>query len=229
MPQQASRRNVLKRSGALAALASVPVMGATAEETGTGTLAITVNEPKVVDDELVTVPREDIEISDGNVGLGPGLGRTDENGQLEAEVDAGERTLSIFNRYTRYYGVKDQLEVNVDAGERTEITYDFIPNRFRISADTQVEFGKALYVTGQTEFLGNWQRARKMGYNSSREWWALMDQLPVGAEFKIVRADWSEDDWIPTDNVDWERGSNRVIQEESPFGRFIPITTSPTF
>lgn len=234
MSRQTSRRSVLKRGGALAALATIPVSGAVAaEEAATGTLRITVYGEEVVDGELVADPLSGIDVydDDGESGFyGEELGETDENGQLETTIDAGQRSLVVRNQFTRYYDATDRgIEVDIEADATTEFDYYFLPDPIRVVTDYQTEFGKALYLTGETEYLGNWQEATKLTYNDSVGQWVLQEQLPVGAEYKLVRADWTDQETISTAGVDWEVGENRVLPDRSGSLPYAYEEVSPTF
>jgi len=145
-------------------------------------------------------------------------------------MTAGERTFAVVEDYTRYYkGVDDQIPVTIEAGGTTQRDYYFLPDKVWADIDYRTDYGQALYVTGQTEYLGNWQEAKKLGYRDSTNTWILRDRLPIGAECKIVRGDWTDDEWISTDGVDWQQGPNQVIEATGgsyPGGR---LETTPQF
>lgn len=216
MTRKQSRRSLLRRTGAVLGAASIPVTG-TAAAAGTGTLDITVDEEKVVDGRLVTEPIAGIDVYDTTEGDiyrsgSEYLGETDDDGRLAASIDAGQRELTVSIKWHRYYaGYDEGIPVEIAPDETTVFEYDFLPSLAWLYADYQTEYGNALYVTGESEYLGNWNQARKLTNTGNGDLWQWKERLPAGAEFKFVRDDWTDQRWISTDDVDWERGYNRVL------------------
>jgi hypothetical protein len=75
-------------------------------------------------------------------------------------------------------------------------------------------FGNALYITGESEYLGSWQKAYKLSVASDcGKLWAFKSiQLKSGIEFKILIYKWVDEDNIVINNIDknkifWERPS----------------------
>lgn len=78
-------------------------------------------------------------------------------------------------------------------------------------------FGNALYITGESEYLGSWQKAYKLSVASDcGKLWAFKGfksiQLKSGIEFKILIYKWVDEDNIVINNIDknkifWERPS----------------------
>lgn len=218
MNQHRSRRSVLARAGTVVAAATIPVTGTAAAE-ATGTLDILLNEESVDDGEIVTQPISGIDVFDTTDGDlysrdGEFLGETDDNGRLGASMEAGQRELTVRVKWHRYYDGKDEgIPVEIEPNETTTLEYDFLPSLAWLYARHQTEYGKALYVTGDSEYLGNWEQARRMSNTGKYgALWQWKERLPAGAEFKFVRADWTDATWISTDDVDWELGFNRVIE-----------------
>lgn len=82
-----------------------------------------------------------------------------------------------------------------------------------IYASDATQFGEAVYITGDVPELGNWETAYKMTPQSG--YWAYKPELPLGTEFKLVKADWTDADAISTDDVVWNEGGNTVFEGQS--------------
>ncbi len=91
-------------------------------------------------------------------------------------------------------------------------------------------WGNAIYVTGETSYLGNWQTAYKATYSSYDNSWDYQQNLPLGAQFKLIVAPWVAGDSIPVSSpgVRWEQGNNQVVTPPYEYYESL-ITLYPSF
>ncbi len=168
---------------------------------------------------------------DGNSPYGgPGAQyRTDQNGIAEFKIDAGSHTVKASKMESSHsITVSQELEFEIAQGENREIELILAPNSASVYVLGNCRPGKAFYVTGDTKYLGNWETAYKMEYNEQENKWISKEQYPIGANFKIVRADYADADYISTANVEWEIGGNRRIYHPYAYGNSIN-EASPVF
>lgn len=216
-----SRRDIIK--GGSAAITGLGILGTAGTAVAAdGTLSVTVYADEVVDGEIVASPFEGVTVSDGAFeDESNHLGVTDATGALEVSVPAGDYSLELYKEFPKAtYGVttteKRGIDVSVEAGVTTSVEQHLAPKSISIYASDATEYGEAVFITGETDYLGNWETAYRMDPASG--FWEYTENLPVGAEYKIVKADWTEQDAIPTDNVTWEdRSYNRTISDEAGY------------
>lgn len=222
-----TRRAVIK--GGSAAIAGFGVLGSVGTASAaSGTLSITVYADEVVDGVVQSTPFEGVTVSDGAwENAAWHLGETDESGYLEAALDASQHELDLFKSISsKTVSEKRDVPVTVEAGETAVLEAHMAPETAEITAHATTEWGEALYVTGQTEFLGNWESAYKMTPEDGV--WTFEDNLPLGAEYKIVKDDWVDAGTISTGDVTWETGPNHTIEEEYAFYKLLE-DVYPTF
>lgn len=223
------RRSFLGGVGTAVATGGLFGASSSASATGTGTVPVTVTAVEVDGDSLRSWPFPKAGVFRGPWQEGNFLGLTDDQGQVTVELPAGHSELSI-QKITSSHTLTERSGIGVDvtAGETTSLEVNIAPETVDIIADVDVGYGNAVYVTGETEFLGNWKTARKLEYNTYYGDWRLTDNVPLYAEFKLVREEWVDGDTISTAGVDWETGSNHRIQDPGYYFKSVN-ELSPTF
>lgn len=221
MTDDSRRRFIKSSSTALAGFGALGVVGTAAA--ATGKLAITVYADEVVDGELSSTPFEGVTVSDGVYeDESNHLGVTDADGRLQTSLETGEHSLELFKQTsTTTVGTtsteKRDIGVEIRAGETTTIEAHLAPKTVTIYANDATEYGEALYVTGETDYLGNWETAYKM-LPAHSSYWKFEANLPVGAEYRIGKTDWIDQVTISTDDLTMEKrpradGANRTIDD----------------
>jgi len=101
------------------------------------------------------------------------------------------------------------------------------PNTVEIQTSYDAGLGNAIYVTGETSTLGNWQTATKATYNGASNSWILRENIPQGAQFKLILAPWVTGSSIPVSasGVQWDNGDNDTV----PAGTYSIVNISPSF
>lgn len=195
----------------------------------TGTVKFDIDSLVMQDHQLVPVPYVDANVFlDGNHPYGSGeiAARTDENGEAVLELEEGEHTV-IFSKWTSSHSVfaSPVYTFTIEAGKQTDFYEALVTTRATIIANADAGWGNALYITGETELLGNWQTAYRMNAVSGNEW-SYFDRLPRDIEYKIVRGPWVEGvDEISTNDAQWEYGSNHSVE----FVEFLNNYVTPQF
>jgi hypothetical protein len=225
----ADRRAFLRGIGTAVTTGGLVTAGTPASAAGTGTVTVTVSAVEVDGDSLRSWPFPDAGVFLGAWQAGQLLGRTDDQGQVTVELPAGNNELSI-QKITSSHTLTERtgIEVEVSEGGTTSLEVDIAPETVDIIADVDVGYGNAVYVTGETEFLGNWETATKLSYDTYYDDWRLTDNVPLYAEFKLVREEWVDGLTISTDGVDWETGSNHTIEDPGYYFKSVNEVT-PTF
>ena len=141
----------------------------------------------------------------------------DDTGLVSIDLPAGEHTVLFAKRSSHSVESTETFHFTIVGGTVNEPDLgEVLFTRPEIVACSDaVGFGRALYVTGETGRLGEWQRAHKMipGHWRGSNCWSWQGYARTGIEFKIVRAPWSEADAIATSDVEWESGTNHKISE----------------
>lgn len=138
---------------------------------------------------------------------------TNDNGEAVLSLAAGEHTV-IFSQWTSSQSVfvSETYRFDVRANEETLVEQSLVTTRATIVAEGDVGWGRAYYVTGATDLLGNWKTAYRMTPISANQW-SFFAHLPLGIEYKILRGPWLAGiEEMPTTHIDWELGDNRQIQ-----------------
>jgi hypothetical protein len=101
------------------------------------------------------------------------------------------------------------------------------PKIYSIYVNYDCGFGNALYITGESEDLGSWQKAFKLSVASDcGGLWAFKSiQLKSGVEFKIFIFKWIDGETIEISNLDrnkiiWERPSGAKGNKLTRFTNF---------
>ncbi|MGM0508580.1 MAG: carbohydrate-binding module family 20 domain-containing protein [Fusobacteriota bacterium] len=180
-----------------------------------GTVKIKVLADYINEGELISVPVNNMGVFLGDWHAGDRLGTTNENGTIEVELDEGDYEFSIFKMTSSHSTVtKYNISGTSSPSEITEIEVHVAMAQVRIKAENlNLNSNEALYITGETEHLGNWTEATKMSYNSNTNTWSIYGNFPENANYKVVKAENSESRKISTENVQWELGGNNTINE----------------
>lgn len=151
---------------------------------------------------------------DGHVPFGgPGADYRVTNGEVTVTLAAGSHTARFYRMTGSHsYVLSNEFEFVAQPNKHTSETFAFNANPtrdFKVYSD--VPSGKALYISGASSLLGNWKTAYKMDYQNWCHCWNTSKQLPAGLQYKVVMADWVDNQQISTENVDWESGNNRNV------------------
>jgi hypothetical protein len=197
--------------------------------TNFGSIEVSVFADQFSNGQLQSAPFNDIGVFLGDWQAGHRLCHTDHTGKCTAQLQAGTHLLSVF-KMTSSHSIASSRghQVEVVANQSTAPAIHLAPVTVRISAYYDAGMGQALYVTGASSYLGNWQTAIKMTYDPNAKAWILERNLPLHAPFKIVKAKWSDDEQISCSSVQWEKGHNRTIPAPQGYYKSI-VNAYPQF
>lgn len=144
----------------------------------------------------------------------PADGYTDVDGICTLEVTPGIHKAS-FKKMTSSHSVWIKSfghNISITAGKKTELYVGYAIYETTVIAEGDAGWGNAYYITGQSDDLGNWHKAFKMDYVNGK--WSYHGYAPRNAEFKIIKAAWTDADHIIIENssVQWEQGYNHKIE-----------------
>jgi hypothetical protein len=71
--------------------------------------------------------------------------------------------------------------------------------------------GHALFVVGESQELGGWNRALPMTYDAKDKVWSFESAVLLKGPFKIARGPWTEGRFLPVSRVQIESGENRYF------------------
>ena len=165
-------------------------------------------------------------VYDGPWEAGNPLGQTNANGDFTATLPLGVHQIGAMMVTTGdSMFSSDGNAVTVTTTPSTLVIH-VIPNTVEIETSYSAGFGNAIYVTGETSALGNWQTAYKASYNSS-SWTLQQNDIPAGAQFKLILAPWVAGNSIPVSvaGVKWQSGPNQVV----PTGPYSVLNVSASF
>lgn len=197
--------------------------------TSKGKVNVTVYQDSVSSGKLVSVPVSSVGVYLGDWHYGNLLGNADYNGKVTIELDAGTQELGIYVMPNSKTVIQQcGFKVNVVAGNTVNYDIHVAPTPVQIYANVTVEGGKALYLTGETSYLGNWGKAIKLTKDTTTGKWSYYGNLPIGAQYKVVKANDGATE-ISTAGVTWEQGSNHTIQSLT-FGNYSSVNNiTPIF
>lgn len=183
----------------------------------TGRVHFTVLGDYVENGTLKSYPISQCGIYNGYYGAGSNVGYTDNAGKATVTLPAGTINVSFFKMTSSHSALFEYRKVNVVAGKTVTNKINLCPTQVTIIAHYRTPYGKALYLTGQTSWLGNWSTATKMSYReiNGDAQWVITKNLPIGAQYKIVMADWISGETRSTTGVTWMKGNNAVIAAPS--------------
>lgn len=160
---------------------------------------------------MVSSPYAGVNVYLGDWHAGNMPGNTGDDGKLSLMVPAGDQTLSAMLMTSSHSMASASMGVKVEAGSFLSTSLHMAPLTVVVTAHYEAGWNNALYVTGASDYLGNWKQASRMSYDQSRGAWVMQQNLPVGLPFKIVLAPWSDAGSISTSNVKWEKGADRIV------------------
>jgi hypothetical protein len=201
----------------------------------TGTVVVQVlgdsvsgNAGSIPPDTIVSSPLADVLVYNGLWEAGHPLGETDANGEFMATLALGVHQIGVMEMTTDESLFASDGNVVTVTTTPTMLVIHVVPNTVEIQTSYDVGYGNAIYVTGETSVLGNWQNAYKASYNpGSNTWTAPNNNIPAGAQFKLILAPWVDGDSIPVTmaGVQWQSGSNQT----APKGPFSMLDLTPSF
>jgi hypothetical protein len=196
-----------------------------------GELQLQVVGDYVEEGQLQSDPLNDVGVYRGPWQAGDLIGRTDEDGRLKVSVETGDLELSFFKMTSSHSALqKSYGPITVKEGETQSLILHLAPESVYIKAAYPTRYGEAIYITGETDYLGDWQTAYRLTYNDYLDLWYYQGNLPLGAEFKLVLAEWTKDNVIDVTATDvkWQLGDNQVLRK-SPGYYQAEMTLAPTF
>ena len=147
----------------------------------------------------------------GDWHAGDSLGTTGDDGKVSFMVPGGDHTISAMVMTSSHSIASGSMPLSVSAGAFVQTELHLAPITVYVHAHYDTGVGRALYITGASDYLGNWQRAMRMEWSGGAGAWTYQRNLPIGLPFKVVMAPWSDDPEISTDGVQWEQGANRTV------------------
>jgi hypothetical protein len=178
-------------------------------------------------DRILSTPIAGVLVYDGPWEAGNPLGQTDANGDFTATLSLGGHSIGVMMMTTdQSMFSSDGNNVTVTDNPTTLVVH-VVPDTLSLETTYDAGFGSAIYVTGETTSLGNWQTAYKTTYNPSTASWQYTSAVPAGAQFKLLRAPWVDASSIPVSSaqVAWEVGANDV----APASYYSVLNLSPSF
>jgi len=176
-----------------------------------GAVELTVLSDRWEWDHLVAGPFSGVGVFLGDWQAGHSLGYTDDAGRVSFMVPAGDHKISAMVMTSSHSMASAEMWLTVGAGQVVQRELHMAPITVYVHAHYDTGVGKALYITGASDYLGNWQTAARMDWNGAIGAWTYTRNLPIGAPFKVVLAPWSDEPSISTQGVQWEQGPNHTI------------------
>lgn len=179
---------------------------------------------------LVSTPLPKVAVYAGDWHGGLVLGETDAEGNLTLDMDVGAHNLSVMKLTSSHSALwNDPQSYTVTQRRDNVFRVHVAPVTVRLLSATSVPYGKAVYVTGEGEYLGNWQRATRLNILPDGRW-ELLKNLPVGASYKLLVADWTDAStlWLEGQKVSWQAGPNQQIPPLKDYYEVV-IEASPRF
>jgi hypothetical protein len=179
---------------------------------------------------LVSVPVAKVAVYAGDWHAGHVLGETDSEGTLTLDMDVGATHFSVMKLTSSHSALwSDPQSFTVTQRRDNVFRVHVAPTTVRLLSSTPVPYGKAVYVTGEGEYLGNWKIATRLNLLPDGRW-ELLKNLPVGASYKLLVADWTDSStlWLEDQPVSWESGPNHQIPPLKDYYEVV-IEASPRF
>jgi hypothetical protein len=179
-------------------------------------------------DTLVSNPLANVLVYDGLWEAGNPLGETDANGKFTATLPFGVHSIGIMEMTSDDSMFASDGNVVTVTTSPTTLVIHVTPNTVDIQVSYAAGYGNAIYVTGETSVLGDWHTAYKASYNPSTNMWlGPLNNIPAGAQFKLLLAPWVDGDSISVTapSVQWQSGPNQV----APNGPFSVLDLTPSF
>jgi len=178
--------------------------------------------------ELVSGTWADAGIYLGDWHAGNLLGRTGTDGKVLLSLPAGDTYLTMMVMTGSHSMASGEVYVTVVAGQTIQAALHMSSLPVVINAYYDLGMGNALYITGASDYLGNWRTAYKMSYSPWNGAWTFSKNLPVGLPFKVVRGPWVDGATISTSQVAWENGPDRIVTRPQ-YSYYTDISFTPSF
>jgi hypothetical protein len=216
--------------GADHAASQSSVVEAVTDARATGVVTIRVLGDRVVDSAISATPIAGVSVYDGDWHAVQPMGQTDASGSYVATLSKGTHAISVMmmtSSHSLLQSVGNSVRVT---SQPTTLDIHVAPTEVQIWSTYDVGWGNALYVTGESDYLGNWTTAYKLGWQSYQSRWLYQQDLPIGAQFKLIVAPWTDGDSLSVHaaGVKWEQGDNHVITP--PYQNYYSdLRIDPTF
>jgi hypothetical protein len=174
-----------------------------------GAVELTVFADRWENGQMVSGPFSNVGVFLGDWQAGNMLGYTGDAGTVFFMVPGGDHTISTMVMTSSHSIASGSMPLSAQAGSLLSTELHMAPITVSVAAHYDTGVGRALYITGDSDYLGNWKTASRMTWNGGA--WTYQRNLPIGLPFKIVLAPWSDDSTISTAGVTWEKGPNRVV------------------
>ena len=139
------------------------------------------------------------------------LGTTDSQGRLTVQLPAGEQALGLMVMTSSHSMASSMVTVAAEAGQVVQAEAHIAPITAVVRAHHDAGLGRALYLTGASDYLGDWSTASRMTYDAQGGYWSFQANLPIGLPFKIVRGPWVDAPSIDVALVEFESGGNHAV------------------
>lgn len=176
-----------------------------------GAVELTVFADHWRDGQLVSAPYSGIGVYLGDWHAGNSLGLTDAQGKLTARVAAGEQLFGLMTMTSSHSMTWGSVTASVQAGQLVRAEAHLVANSVSMRVHHDAGMGNALYITGASDYLGDWTRGLRLDYVEGAGYWSFYGNLPIGLPFKIVRGPWVDEPTIDLSRVQWELGDNRAV------------------
>ncbi len=192
--------------------------------------AVVGNAGSVPPDTLSATPISGVSIYDGPWEAGGSIGTTDANGQFSATLPIGSHQIGVMmmtSSHSLLSSDGNAVDVTTTPGK---LVIHVAPTTVQIATAYDAGMGNAIYVTGETSYLGNWTTAYKLTYQPYNNTWTFTKNLPLGAQFKLILAPWVDGDSISVSSADvkWASGNNDVVTP--PYQNYMSVLTiTPSF
>lgn len=183
-----------------------------------------------VQGKLVSSPLSQVNVYAGDWHAGQVLGETDREGMLALDLEVGSTSISVMKLTSSHSALwSNPQSIDVTQRRDTISRVHVAPNTVRLTSSIQLPYGKALYITGDGDYLGNWKLATRLNYLPDGRW-ELLKNLPVGASYKLLVADWSDNAgfWLDGQKFTWETGPNHQIPPLHNYYEIV-IEANPSF
>jgi hypothetical protein len=167
--------------------------------------------------QMVSFPYTSVGVYLGDWHAGHVLGTTGDDGKVSLMIPAGQQLLSAMVMTSSHSAATGSTTVDVAAGSFVSQEMHFAPLSVVIRAHYDAGMGNALYITGASDYAGNWQTATRMSYDPSNNVWHFYGNLPQGLPFKLVRGPWVEEGTISTSQTTWESGADHTVDPASAY------------
>jgi len=178
-----------------------------------GVVTVIVVGDAVVDSVIASTPIAGVSVYDGDWHAVQAMGQTDAAGHYVATLSRGTHEISVMMMTSSHSLLQSVGNSVVVGSQPTTLAIHVAPTEVQIWSSYDAGWGNALYVTGETDYLGHWATAYKLRWDPYQSRWLYQQDLPLGAQFKLILAPWVDGDSISVTSagVQWEQGYNHVI------------------